>query len=270
MLPTDAHSDQSTPAAREFYQRALMVLLDAEIPFLVGGGYAVFAHTGIARMTKDIDLFLTEDDVSLALHALSSAGYHCELAYPHWLAKAHLGPDFIDLIFNSGNGCCPVDQQWFQHATDCVVLGLPVKLCPPEESIWQKAFIMERERYDGADVVHLMKYCGPALDWQRLLDRFGQNWPVLLSHLVLFRFAYPDHADLIPREVLADLLNRYSEPPPEFPVPGRVCRGTLLSREQYVFDVDGEGYFDARLPPLGKMTAEDIARYTRLPRPRDK
>jgi hypothetical protein len=28
-----------------------------------------------------------------------------------------------------------------------------VKLMPVEESIWTKAFIMERERFDGADIV---------------------------------------------------------------------------------------------------------------------
>jgi hypothetical protein len=26
-----------------------------------------------------------------------------------------------------------------------------------EEMVWQKAFIMERERFDGADVVHLIQ-----------------------------------------------------------------------------------------------------------------
>lgn len=261
-----AHTDQSTPEARDFYRKALAVLLEAEIPFLVGGGYAVFAHTGIARMTKDIDLFLTENDLSLALHALSSAGYHCELAYPHWLAKAHLESDFIDLIFNSGNGCCPVDRRWFDHAKNCVVLGLPVQLCPPEESIWQKAFIMERERYDGADVAHLLKECGPELDWNRMLERFGEHWPVLYSHLVLFRYIYPGHEQLIPKQVLVELARRFDQAPPNSAHPARVCRGPLLSREQYVFDIEELGYQDARLHPLGEMSNDDVARYTRLPR----
>jgi hypothetical protein len=44
-----------------------------------------------------------------------------------------------------------VDDLWFAHATPGDVLGIPVRLCPPEEMIWSKAFIMERERYDGAD-----------------------------------------------------------------------------------------------------------------------
>jgi hypothetical protein len=45
------------------------------------------------------------------------------------------------------------------------VLGVPVRLCPPEEIIWSKAFIMERERYDGADISHLIRACQGRLDW---------------------------------------------------------------------------------------------------------
>ncbi len=60
--------------------------------------------------------------------------------------------------------------------------------------IWSKAFIMERERYDGADIAHLILACGRDLDWRRLLGRFGRRWRVLLSHLVLFGFVYPGGA----------------------------------------------------------------------------
>jgi hypothetical protein len=41
--------------------------------------------------------------------------------------------------------------------------------------IWSKAFIMERERFDGADVMHLIHENANRLDWNRLLERFGQH-----------------------------------------------------------------------------------------------
>ena len=56
-------------------------------------------------------------------------------------------------------------------------------LSPPEEMIWSKAFVQERERYDGADVIHLLRELGPTLDWPRLLMRFGDRWRVLLSFI---------------------------------------------------------------------------------------
>jgi hypothetical protein len=57
-----------------------------------------------------------------------------------------------------------------------------------EETIWSKAFVMERERYDGADIAHLLRASAERLDWHRLLERFDAHWPVLLSHLILFGF----------------------------------------------------------------------------------
>jgi hypothetical protein len=41
-----------------------------------------------------------------------------------------------------------------------------------------------------------------------------------------------------------------------------ICYGTILSRQQYLVDVDQRGYKDARLKPLGTMTAEEIAHWT--------
>jgi hypothetical protein len=44
--------------------------------------------------------------------------------------------------------------------------------------IWSKAFVMERERFDGADVAHLLRSMGPRLDWDRILRRFDRYWEV--------------------------------------------------------------------------------------------
>ena len=261
-MSTDPHQSPEAAAAAEFYRRAMSLLLDAGIPFLVGGGYAVRVYAGVTRKTKDVDLFLLPADVERALATLASAGFQTELVFSHWLAKALAGDIFIDLVFNSGNGCCPVDRAWFDHASDGTWMGLPLKLCPPEESIWQKAFIMERERYDGADVAHLIKACGPRMDWRRLLWRFGASWPVLFSHLVLFSFIYPDHQAVVPEWLMLELSARLEKKIrlPESAV--GLCRGTLLSREQYLSDVNGRGYLDPRLPPNGAMTADQLARWT--------
>ena len=37
-----------------------------------------------------------------------------------------------------------------------------------------------------------------------------------------------------------------------------VCQGTLLSREQYLVDLERWGYVDARLRAPSKMTRDDI------------
>jgi hypothetical protein len=97
----------------------------------------------------------------------------------------------IDLIFRAGNGLCDVEDSWFERAQDDELLGLHVKLCAPEEMIWMKAYIMERERFDGADIAHILQSFAEKLDWPHLVHRFGPDWRVLLSHLVLFGYIYP-------------------------------------------------------------------------------
>jgi hypothetical protein len=245
-----------------FYRDVLAALNAAEAPYLVGGAYGLEHYTGILRDTKDLDLFLRRSDLPEVLPVLDAIGCRTEVAFPHWLAKAHRDDMLVDLIYNSGNGVAIVDDEWFRHAQSGSLLGLPVRVCPAEEILWSKAFIQERERFDGGDVVHLIRAEAGKLSWSRLLARFGEHWPVLLSHLILFDFIYPGSRDLIPSEVMDDLLARLQKLRQEPAVDPRVCRGPLLSRAQYLVDVEEWGLQDARMGPETTMTAEDRAVWT--------
>jgi hypothetical protein len=253
---------QITPATLGCYQRMMRELLKAGAPFLVGGAYALARYTGIERHTKDLDIFVRPEAAPGVLALLGRAGCNTELTFPHWLGKAYCGDDFVDIIFSSGNGVTDVDDEWFEHAIDENVLGLRVQLCPPEEMLWSKAFVMERERFDGADINHLLLHMADALDWPRLLTRFGENWQVLLAHLTLFRFAYPSDAHRVPDWVMEDLFERSRTTQSSDAVGEKLCRGTLLSREQYLIDIEKWGFRDARLRPNGPMSPKEIAQWT--------
>jgi len=82
----------------------------------------------------------------------------------------------VDVIFSAGNGVAKVDDIWFQKAVDDTVLDMPAKLIPPEEMIWSKGLIMERERFDGADVAHVIYARGDQMDWRGVVDRHGGLW----------------------------------------------------------------------------------------------
>ncbi len=244
------------------YPTALRALNADGVRYLVGGALALAAYCGIRRNTKDLDLFALPADAQRVLEVLERAGLRTDLPYPHWLGKAYCDTEHVvDVIFNAGNGAAPVDAEWFANARSAVVMGVPVAVCPPEETLWSKAFVMERERFDGADIAHLLLSAAELLDWKRLLRRFGDNWRVLYAHLVLFGFAYPDEAQRVPPWVMRELAGRLesdaSRPPPS----EHVCKGTLLSREQYLPDLE-RGWSDARLPPTGRMTREMIAIWT--------
>jgi hypothetical protein len=245
-----------------FYRDAMVALLDAREPFLVGGSHALVHYTGIARHTKDFDIFVHRSRLERVLEVLASLGCRTETPFPHWLAKARLGPDLIDIIYSSGNGLAEVDSEWFAHAPETEVLGLSVKLCPPEEMIWSKAFILERERFDGADIAHIILKQGRELDWSRLLGRFGRHWRVLLAHLILFGFIYPAERSCVPPAAMRLLLQRLRREGLSSDKNARLTQGTLLSRAQYLTDL-GEGYADGRWQPDVHMTREDIAIWTR-------
>jgi hypothetical protein len=244
-----------------FYRQALTILSEAQLPFLVGGAYALERYTGIQRHTKDIDVFVDPQECQRILNVFSAAGYQTEFTFHHWLAKVYGAGDFIDIIFSSGNGVARVDEGWFEHGVPAEVLGMPARLCPPEEMIWSKSYVMERERYDGADIAHLLRACGHSLDWERILVRFGLDWRVLLQHLILFGYIYPGERTNVPSWVLGELLQRLQREMAEAPPPDRVCQGILLSREQYLPDLERWGYADARLL-RGSMKPDEIKAWT--------
>jgi predicted nucleotidyltransferase len=251
------------PATADFYRRALQALVDEGVPFLVGGAFAHACFTDIRRATKDMDLFIRRQDYDRVAALAHEHGWRAELAYPHWLAKVYDGDDFIDLIFNSGNGVTPVDELWFHDNTRAQVLGVPVLLANAEDSLLSKAFIMERERFDGADIAHLLRANAEKLDWDGLLRRFGRHWRVLLAHLTLFGYIYPGERHRVPGRVVEELMARLArETRTPSPVDAHICDGTLLSREQYLHDVEQLGYVDGRLTSDSTMTPEDVATWT--------
>jgi hypothetical protein len=249
--------------SREFYIHSMELMEKGGLPFLVGGAYAFGRYTGIQRHTKDFDVFIRREDFDKAKGLFERAGYQTELTFPHWLGKAFKGPDFVDLIFSAGNGVAAVDDAWFAHAVDEEIFGVRTKLIPPEEMIWSKGLIMERERFDGADVTHVINAIGDKLDWRRLLMRYGRYWRALYAHLILFGFIYPSERSKVPDWVMENLARRLAIDTARGEAFDKICYGTIVSRQQYLVDINERGYRDARLEPLGKMSEDDIALWTK-------
>jgi hypothetical protein len=263
LMSTTLHNTTKlNPSTEALYRRTLQVMVDSEIPFMLGGAYALAQYMEFERHTRDLDLFCRRSDAELALDVLNKAGFKTEMLFPHWLGKAFAGEEYIDIIFSSGNGIAEVDDECFAQAHEAKVLGIDVKVLPADYIIWSKAFIMERERFDGADIAHLLRACADSLNWKRLLGRFQDDWRVLLSHLILFGFIYPGERNKVPDWVFNDLLGRLNAELDEKPNPEKLCKGTLLSRAQYLVDVDHWGYADVRQQPIGNMSAADIAHWT--------
>jgi hypothetical protein len=262
--PAERHAEPVAPdrKTRDFYVEALRALDNENLEYLVGGGYAMAHYTGIARTTKDLDIFIRPRDRDRCLRILASAGYKTEFFYPFWISKALEGDAFIDILYNSGNGLAIVDDDWFAHAKGGVdVHGYPTRLVPPEEQLWSKAFVQDRDRFDGADVIHLIFSCGATMDWDRLLRRFEGHERVLLAHLLLYGYAYPTERDRVPVSVMARLESAIRAEPPAME---KVCRGTFVAQKGFGTALREWGYADGRLQPHGPLSPHELAQ---LPQP---
>jgi len=240
------HGDFWIPdAEREIYRRALEALNAAGVPYIVAGAYAIYEHTGIYRKTNDLDLFFEPSSVLDAARALRSAGFVTRLEDAHWLAKATAGEYFVDLIYGMGNGIAFIDEGWIRHSRPGVLAATPVRIAPAEELIWHRLFISERHRHDMSDIVHLMLCFGDTLDWQRLVDRVGENWPLLLSQILMFSYVYPGYRSNIPEWVPRRLLELASAQVGKDEAED-ITRGPLISRFSFTIDVREWGFLDPR------------------------
>jgi hypothetical protein len=230
---------------RAIYRRALEALNAAAVPYVVAGAYAIYEHTGIYRKTKDLDLFFEPPSVIPAARALREAGFVTRLEDAHWLAKATAGDHFVDLIYGMGNGIAFIDEGWIRHSRPGILAATPVRIAPPEELIWHRLFISERHRHDMSDIVHLFLTFGDTLDWERLVTRVGENWPLLLSQILMFSYVYPGYRSNIPEWVPRRLLELASAEIGKDEQED-ITRGPLISRFSFTIDVREWGFRDPR------------------------
>lgn len=231
---------------REVYRRALQALNAASVPYVVAGAYAIYEHTGIYRQTKDLDLFVQPSAVIPAARALHDAGFVMRLEDLHWLAKGFVGDKFVDLIYGMGNGVAFIDEQWSRFAKTGVLAAEPVRIAPAEELIWHRLFINERHRHDMSDVVHLLLCNGDELDWERLVNRVGPHWPLLLAQLQTFSYVYPGYRSNVPSWVMEQLIEQARADIGRDEEDADVTRGPMISRFSFAIDVREWGFADPR------------------------
>jgi hypothetical protein len=239
------HGPATSPAGSDtFYAEALGILSEKGLPHLLGGTFAVNAYTGLNRPTKDMDVFCRPGDYPAILAAFRDAGHETVIKDERWLAKVWCKHHFFDLIFSCTVAISPITDAWFAERHTTTIYGREVPIIPPTELLWSKAFVQTRERFDGADMAHIILCQHERIDWRRLLQHMDAYWEVLLIHLLNFRFVYPSERDRVPRWLLDELLERLTTRA-DLPAPQtRVCRGRLYSRTDYLIDVTEWGYAD--------------------------
>jgi predicted nucleotidyltransferase len=236
-------TEEQRKEAHAFYKEALELLEESGAEFMLGGAFCMFEYTGIYRDTKDLDIFCKPSEYPKILKFFGDKGYQTELTDVRWLAKVFKGEYFIDIIFDTVNNICRVDDSWLENAPEMEFVGCKVKMLPAEELIFCKLYVQNRERFDGADVNHVLLKQGKNLDWKRLMRRMDPHWHILLAQLIMFQFVYPsDFHEIIPRWVFDELMNRAHQ---QYDIPAaveKVCRGPIIDQTQYQIDIKDWDY----------------------------
>jgi len=240
-VPETSTAPAPIPAKQELlFQEVLALFEQNQIAYAVAGAFALREHTGICRDTKDLDVFLTSKNVELALDCLRKEGFECQTCDPVWLYKAHRDGFFVDLITGMSNAALVVEDSWIERAIPAVVHGVQTRVLGAEELLASKLFVTRRERFDGADIAHVIYGTRGELDWQRVLSLVGEHWEILFWALVLFRYVYPAQTDYVPKDTWSDLIRRFqkavshSDPAAKF-------RGSLIDNKMFAVDVNEWG-----------------------------
>jgi hypothetical protein len=234
-MPTDIPEEQAM-----LFREVLNLLEEKRFPYAVSGAFALRQHTGICRFTKDLDLFMTARTSCDVLAYLRQQGFDCEVRDPVWLTKVHQGEFFVDLITGMSNAVVVVDDSWIERASPAVVHGVKTRVLAAEELVASKIFVAKRERFDGADIAHVIYGTYPSFDWNRELELVGQHWEMLLWSLLLFRYVYPAQTHYVPAGVWSELLQRLQS---QIARPDQQAnfRGSLVDENMFAIDVNEWG-----------------------------
>jgi Uncharacterised nucleotidyltransferase len=243
-LPVTSSVPAELPEKQELLAREVLIALERKgIPYAVAGAFALLQHTGICRTIKDLDLFLTAESWSAALTYLQAHGFQCEVCDPVWLAKVHRDNFFVDLITGMSNAAVSVDDSWIRHAQPASVLDVQTRVLAAEELLVSKLFVTRRERFDGADIAHIIYGTAGDLDWNRILHLAGEHWEMLLWALVLFRYVYPAQTHYVPPVLWQDLLGRFLKLVMQPDGQGKF-RGSLIDDNMFAIDLNEWGLDD--------------------------
>jgi hypothetical protein len=118
---------------------------------------------------EDIDLLIRPPDVDAVAAALEADGFVVEPTDPAWIHKAKRLGVTVDLIHRAGREV-HLDPEMLERAVPATVLGVEVRLIPPEDLAIIKAILYtEARKKDWFDALALV--ARPDLDWDYLARR---------------------------------------------------------------------------------------------------
>ena len=160
--------DQPFGQITESLKRVAGSLREAEVPFLLGGGLAVWARGG-PQTGHDLDLMIKPEDAARALQVLQDAGMRAEKPPEGWLYKAWDGDTLIDLIFEPIGE--PVDDEMFERAEELEVLAVPMLVMSLEDVMVTRLKTLDEHELDFERPLEFARSLRERIDWDDVRKR---------------------------------------------------------------------------------------------------
>lgn len=194
--------DENTP---DIYAEVLRQTREHGIAFAIGGGFAVSVYVPQRQRTKDVDIYVKPPDREEMVHILTDLGlkdYYEKLPYDrHWIYRAYSGDSIVDVMWSMPNRRAVVDDLWLTRGPEIEISGERVRALPPEELIWAKLYVLQRDRSNWPDILNILYATASTLDWNHLIARVDGDAALLQALLSIFKWLCPSRAAQIPAAV---------------------------------------------------------------------
>jgi hypothetical protein len=144
-------------------------LQQSEIPFVLGGGLAVWARGG-PKSEHDVDFMIKKEDADRALDAMGDAGLRTERPPEGWLYKAwHENGTLVDLIFAPTGG--PITDEKIERSPLLEVAALRVHVFSLEDVMTGKLLAITEQEPDFGQLLSYARSLREQIDWDDVRTR---------------------------------------------------------------------------------------------------
>ncbi len=170
-------------------KRVASVLKQSEIPFALGGSFAVYAHGGHSS-DHDVDFLIREQDKERALEELSAVGFSVEQPPEDWLVKVFDDGRMVDLIYRPIES--PVTDATLADTIMRPVEAISMPVLSATQLMVHKLLSYTQHYCDFATGLPVARSLREQIDWERVRRETAQS-PYAEAFLVLL-----DRLDVVP------------------------------------------------------------------------
>src|SRR3954469_16434533 len=177
-------------------KRVAATLKGADIPFALGGSFAVYALGGHSS-DHDVDFLIREQDKERALEELAAVGFRTEQPPEDWLVKVYDDGRMVDLIYRPVES--PVTDATLRDTVMRSVEAINMPVLSATQLMVHKLLSYTQHYCDFATGLPVARSLREQIDWDRVREETAKS-PYAEAFLVLL-----DRLDVVPEPGNAQL-----------------------------------------------------------------